>query len=125
MKPKKIENRLTTVVEAWTNLRPTKSFFGLTLEQFKAAIQPSLDARGAVDEVRNNLTAAMVQRDDADAVSWRLAQRVVAAVVADEAEGDDGEFYRTMGFVRRSERASGLIRGRRKDAEQPQMAKAA
>ena len=48
-----------------------------------------------------------------------LAQRIVTVAVADKNEGDDGEFYRTMGFIRRSERASGITRGCGKGARGP------
>ena len=35
---------LLTATRAWEMLRPGRSFFGHTLERFKQAIQPSLDA---------------------------------------------------------------------------------
>ena len=69
-----------------------------------------------------------VQRDNADAVSLPTVQRVVAAVIADEVEGNDGELYKAMGYVRRTERASGLTRGGHSVPVQPaivQVAKAA
>ena len=39
-----------------------------------------------------------------------MIDRVVKSVVADEAEGDDGELYEAMGYVRKSEARSGLTR---------------
>jgi hypothetical protein len=37
------------VLNAWTELRPAKSFANMTLAQFTAKIQPSLDARSALN----------------------------------------------------------------------------
>lgn len=114
MKYVKIDDRLAMVLESWTNLRATKSFAGLNLEEFKAAIKPSLDAREAVTVADNNYTAAIVLRDNADVAARRIVNRVVAAVVADKDEGDNGELYKAMGYVRRSERNSGLTRSKSK-----------
>jgi hypothetical protein len=111
--PSEVQNRIATIVNAWSNLRPTKSFYGLTLEQFKAAVQSSLDARNAVAEMKNNHLAATVQRATADAASLTTLRNVVNAVIADPVEGEDGELYKAMGFVRKSERASGLTRAKR------------
>jgi hypothetical protein len=33
--PKRVAAKLQKVVDAWTTIRPTKSFAGMTLEQFK------------------------------------------------------------------------------------------
>jgi len=43
--PKRTAQKLQKVIDAWTTLRPTKSFSGMTLEQFKAKVKPSLDLR--------------------------------------------------------------------------------
>jgi hypothetical protein len=39
---------LTRVIEAWERLRPHKKFAGMTLEEFKKAVQPSFDAHAEV-----------------------------------------------------------------------------
>ena len=123
--PQRTHDKFTAVVEAWTKLRPTKSFAGMTLDEFKMAIRPSLEARATIDEAEKTSAAAMVLRDNADAELLPIVQRVVFAVAADKDEGDNGELYKAFGYVRRSERASGLTRSRRKDATQPQETKAA
>ena len=124
--PKRNEDRISTLIEVWTKLRPTKSFFGMTLEEFKAAAKPSLDARSAADLAETNLSVAITQRDNADEALMPLVFRVVDAIVADKDEGRDGEFYKELGYVRRSERASGLTRGHRNNGvTQPELAKAA
>jgi hypothetical protein len=111
--PKKSEARLTTILNAWQALRPDKSFYGTTLVEFKAQVQPCLDTRATIASLENQLIAAQNQRDDADKAAIELSSHVVNAVKADPNEGEDGELYEAMGFVRKSERKSGLSRGKR------------
>ncbi|HEY0947674.1 MAG TPA: hypothetical protein VGD81_20495 [Opitutaceae bacterium] len=102
--------RLTAVVDAWTNLRPTKSFAGMTLEEFKLAIAPSVEARNRLAVANAEALAARVDRANADEKTMPIIERVVAAVLADESEGSDGVLYAAMGYVRKSDRRSGLTR---------------
>ena len=105
--PKDNGDKLAAVLKAWKDLRPTKSFAGMTLAQFTTKVQPSLDARVLIDTLNNQLTAAMDERDTADVESMKQLLLVVNAVKGDPAEGEDGELYDAMGYVRKSERASG------------------
>jgi hypothetical protein len=125
MKPQRSIDRIQTLVDVWTKLRPTKSFYGLTLDEFKAAIQPSLGARLEVAQLEIDRSAAIVRRATADEQTLALVQRIVEAVVADKDEGSDGEFYKALGYVRRSERATGLTRRNRKAANVVDLSKAA
>ena len=97
----------------------------MTLDEFKTAVKPSLDARSAIDLAETNLSVAITQRDNADVASLPLTLRVVDTIIADKDEGPNGEVYKELGYVRRNDRASGLTRRSRKDSTQPQVAKAA
>jgi hypothetical protein len=108
--PKENLDRINTVVRAWQTLRPTKTFGGLTLAQFKTKVQPSLDARATIETLEHQLTAATDQRDDSDAASLDAIKLVVNSVKGDPTETAKGEFYEALGFVRESERKSGLHR---------------
>lgn len=105
--PKEAGDKIALVLKAWKDLRPAKSFAGMTLAQFTAKVQPSLDARALLDTVNNQLTAAMDERDTADVDSLKQIALVVNAVKGDPDEGEDGELYDAMGYVRKSDRASG------------------
>ncbi len=105
--PKLTGERLASVMKAWKDLRPAKTFAGMTLAQFTTKVQPSLDARGQIDTLDNQMTAAMDERDIADVESNKQLLLVVNAVKGDPAEGEDGELYDAMGYVRKSERATG------------------
>ena len=112
--PSPIQNeaKIKKVVNAWESLRPTKSFAGMTLEQFKAVVKPSADLRKTIAELEAQLTSAQNQRETADETALAAIKLVVNAVKGDPAEGDDGDLYETMGYKRASERSSGLTRGK-------------
>ena len=105
--PKENGEKIAAVLQAWKDLRPAKTFAGMTLAQFTTAVKPSLDARDAINTLENQLIAAADQRDDADIVSMKQVLLVVNAVKGDITEGEDGELYEAMGYVRKSERATG------------------
>ena len=109
-KPQDSLARINLIESAWKTLRPAKSFAGLTLAEFQAKLQPSLAVRAEIETLDAKLKAAQNRRDDADADSLAIIDRVVKSVIADEAEGDDGELYEAMGYVRKSEARSGLTR---------------
>jgi hypothetical protein len=108
--------RLATLSNVWTELRPTKTFAGMTLEQFKAAVGPSLDARVRLELARKELKAALVARDNADQQSAVVVDRLAAAFVAEEEEGYNGVLYAKLGYIRKADRKSGLKRRAAGDA---------
>lgn len=108
--PKKNLVRIKRVLGSWATLSPEKTFGGMTLAQFQAALQPCFEARDELRALESTFTSALNRRDDADAAALALIQRVVSGVRADPSEGDDGGLYDAMGYVRRSVRRSGLHR---------------
>lgn len=116
---KRTLERITDVTRGWENLRPTKQFSGLTLEQFKAAVKPSLDIRAEMADLESRLLALAARRAAADEMSLATVQSVVHGVKGDREEGEDGELYEAMGFVRKSQRLSGLTRRRAREDVKP------
>jgi hypothetical protein len=104
---------LQKVTRAWERLRPHRSFFGHTLERFKQAIQPSLDARAEIEDLQHRLRIAIRRRNEADRRSFRILRGVVFAVQGDPAEGGNGELYVEMGYVPWWGRGRPRRRGRR------------
>ena len=109
-------DRFETFLHAWAKLRPGKTLAGLTLEQCTALIQPCRDVRSEIAEAELRLQSANARRATVDPEFEKVLQRVTNAVKADPEEGDDGDLYEAMGFVRRSVRSTGLTR-RRKEQE--------
>ena len=105
--PKDVEAKIGNVVNAWTKLAATKTFAGMTLDQFNTAIKPSVDARQAIIDLDNEMTNALDTRDDADKDSLALVLQVVDSVKGDPDYGQDSALYEAMGYIRKSERSSG------------------
>lgn len=116
--------RLNAAIDAWTNLASTKSFAGMTLAEFKLAVAPATEARNRLNKANDEALAARVDREAADEAAMPVIDRVVAAVLADETEGPDSALYAAMGYVRKSDRRTGLTR-RTAEEETPSLAKAA
>jgi hypothetical protein len=116
--PKSVKEKLERMLNAWRTLAPNKSFGGMTLAQFEAAVAPSLNARQRIQDLENQLAEAKADRDASDEVSQRKAQQVVNGVLADPEEGPDSPLYEAFGYVRESEQKSGLTRKRNKPPTQ-------
>jgi hypothetical protein len=110
--PKDTLDRITVITKAWERLRPAKSFGGMTLDQFKEGVKAMHDVRAELSDLEARVHDAKTRRVALDEAANRLAKIVVSGVKADREEGDDGELYAAMGFVRTSDRSSGLTRRR-------------
>jgi hypothetical protein len=60
------------IVSAWERLRPDMSFGGMTLGQFKAAVQPSFDKRAAVEDARYLVDLDRADRDPVAVTESRI-----------------------------------------------------
>jgi hypothetical protein len=111
--PKKTEEKIERMLNAWRTLAPAKTFAGMTLAQFEAAAAPSTAARQKIDGLETQLTDAYAERDRADEAFDARAKQVVAGVLADPTEGPDSALYDALGYTRTSERKTGLTRRKR------------
>ena len=108
--PKDAIAKIEQAVKAWTTLAPTAKFGGMSLDEFKAVVQPSQTTRDSLTTLEQQMTAAIDARDAADETSLTKVQLVVNGVVGDPVFGEDSALYEAMGYVRKSERKSGLTR---------------
>lgn len=117
--PKLTAEKLSKLVQAWQDLAPDKLFGGMSLADFKAKVQPSFDSRAAVNTAEVQLVDAITRRQDSDVESQRLMQLVVNSIKGDPDVGDDSALYEAAGYVRKSERKSGLSRNSTRTAQPP------
>ena len=103
---------VSAVTEAWSSLCPGKSFFGMTLEQYKESVKPCYDLRAEIAETQKRQKSLNAKCKDADAAALKLTKNIVHAVKADPTEGENSPLYAAMGYVRASDRSSGLKRAR-------------
>lgn len=111
--PKNTGIRLNRIINAWEEQAPTAKFSGMTLALFKEAVKASFDHRETVASCEEAASAARVSRNNADAESNDLADKVVNSVKGDPNFGEDSPLYRAFGYVLKSERATGLTRKRK------------
>ena len=105
-------DQVKQIIAGWKEIRASKTIDGQTLTQFTdAKFKPCNSARDALATLKVQKIAAVNAIKKADDAAYAAAQDIVKAVRADKSEGgDDGDLYEAMGFVRRSERKSGLSR---------------
>jgi len=108
--PRSNEQKLSTMINVWETLAPTKSFGGMTLDEFKTVTAPSRAARDHLADLEAQTTQAINDREAADTVSLAKAQQVINGVLADPTEGPDSSLYEGFGYTRKSDRRSGLSR---------------
>jgi hypothetical protein len=108
--PKTTLEKLNSVISGWETLAPDKSFGGMTLAQFKTAVKLSFDAREELRALESQVQSKQIERDNADAASLQLVQRVVNGVIGDPEEGPDSDLYESFGYTRKSQRKTGLTR---------------
>jgi hypothetical protein len=109
-KPKDFMEKFAKILSAWQTLAPSKSFAGMTPQQFEEACFPSKEMRGLIETLQAQMTQAINQRDAADDATAAKIQQVVAGVLADPAYGPDSDLYEAFGYTRKSERKLGRPR---------------
>ena len=111
---KDLATRLAEVLDAWEKMRPEKSFYGMTLQEFKHRVRPFTDALKEILDMESRVAHAVSKRDAAAPNTRDLMQGVVNAVKGDPTEGGEkGELYSAMGYIPISQRATGLKRVRK------------
>ena len=109
--PKVTEEKINALTEGWEEIAKNATFYGLTLAQFKTKMKDSMDAREKIDQLERQLAVARVESDNADPASLETIANVVNSVKGDQNYGEDSALYASFGYVRKSERKSGLTRG--------------
>lgn len=108
LSPKQQIARMEQMISAWKNLAPLKTFGGMTVEQFEEFAKPVRAKVKLLEDIDDQRTQAINGRDDALEVFFEKAQLYINGVLADPTEGKDSSLYEASGYVRSSERKSGL-----------------
>ena len=108
--PKETNDFINDVTKAWEEVAKDESFADMSLAQFKAKVKPSLDYRAEIETLERQLTAARRNRDLVDVASNTECQLVVNGIKSHRDYGENSALYKTMGYVPKDERRSGLVR---------------
>jgi hypothetical protein len=108
--PKKIIEKLETVLNAFKGLAPDKTFGGVTLSNYQTQVNSSRGSRSEIEDIDDQKIQAITKRDNTDEQSINMANLIINGVVGDPEFGPDSALYEAMGYVRKSNRKSGLTR---------------
>ncbi|HLP78104.1 MAG TPA: hypothetical protein VK327_14435 [Candidatus Paceibacterota bacterium] len=118
-------NKIEQIIKAWETLAPDQSFGGMTLAQFKTLVQPAFDLKEQKSQLDNQWTENTRRLADISRNGMDAALLVVNSVKGNPAHGENSPLYAAMGYVRKSERQSGLTRKILRATVAPQILKAA
>jgi hypothetical protein len=110
MEPGRTGTQLHRLLKQWELIAPNDALGGTTLAEFKAFIQPALDARAEISKADAGRKFWEQERDKADVPSHKEYLRIVNAIRADKKFGTSCGLYKALKYVTDDERASGLHR---------------
>lgn len=96
--------------DAWFEGAPAVNFSGIRQSDFQTSIETAAAKDSAIADLEAQLKIMRDARDDEYGELDQQRSRIGMAVAGDPAYGNDSPLYGAMGFVRKSERASGLTR---------------
>ena len=108
--PKENEAKYKRFLAALKTLAPTKTFSGITLADFVAQCEKSDAPRDAIVQIDDQRLQEEATRDTTDITTMKMCEMLKNGVIADPEFGDDSALYEAFGYVRKSERKSGLTR---------------
>jgi hypothetical protein len=108
--PKSTIEATDAIKTAWKKYAADATFAGMTEAEYEAKVKPSYDIRGQIADLENQVAQLIRDRDAADAVTDKTNQSVIKGIVGDVNYGDDSDLYGACGYVRKSDRKTGLTR---------------
>jgi hypothetical protein len=105
-----IVDRIQTFRRSWREMAPDATFAGMTLAEFEAAVSAPLALRDEIVALETQLGGKKTEKLVADMAANELLDLVVNSVRGTPGFGQDCALYRACGYVRKSERKSGLTR---------------
>jgi hypothetical protein len=106
--------RILKTIRAWETYAPRDTFTGHTLAQFKAAMQPSLDAHARVANLRQELRTLILMRNDIVWKAMRLIYRIGHSTKGSADHGPNSDLSEALGYTREAVRRSKIRRTKRR-----------
>lgn len=105
-----VSQRREQFLSSWREFAPGVTFAGFTLAQFEEESMKPLDVRKDMADAKTKLTGLKLKRQKADETMNEEMLRIADAIRADRLFGRDCEFYRSLGYVPKSEMKKGMVR---------------
>ena len=105
--------KLEETESSWETHAKGDKFYDMSLDEYKARVQLSRDARALIASLEQQLVAARSQKKDIDEENLTLEKNVAKGIAGDAKHGEDSALFEGTGRVRKSERKTGLTRKRK------------
>ena len=102
--------RIEVFQAAWLENAPTAVFAGMTLAEFKEAVKAPAELRDGLLMLAQQVERKQVESLKAIATASEVLDLVVNSVRGTPGFGADSVLYGSIGYVRKSERKTGLTR---------------
>lgn len=108
--PKELEELMDKTIIVWQTHSPDKTYGGVTLDDLKAAAAEAKKPRRRLEKIAAERKSEIGKRRQLDKAFMKKRAMLIAGILADPDEGENSPFYGACGYVRKSERKSGLTR---------------
>lgn len=112
--PKKNMELLQMTADALRELAPNTAFGGLKLADFEPFVNTCEQDRANLVDNENEGKALIVTRDTNDDIALAKRELIINGIIGDPNFGPNSPLYEACGYVRKSERKSGLTRKKKK-----------
>ena len=106
--PKDAREKFEKTVQGWSVAKPDKVYGGISLAEYMEDVQASYDIREDIAKLEELLRMKKDQRDEIDKKNLEKTERLIEIIIGEE--GRDSHIYQAIGYVRKSERKTGLTR---------------
>ena len=114
-----VHNRSLKMLASWKEETPTIESFGeVTLSDIESAYNDMLAAESSLAQSKAAVDQDRIRYNEAGAVVLEMQRKVYLGVIAQL--GEDAPILKSMGYVRKSERKSGLTRRNNSDVNLPE-----
>jgi hypothetical protein len=108
--PKKNLDLIEMTAAALREFAPDTAFGGIKLADFEPNVAACQTDRAEIVDHDNAGKGLIIKRDGDDAAALAKRELIVNGVIGDPNFGPDSALYEALGFIRKSDRKSGLTR---------------
>ncbi len=118
LSPEQQVRRIRNTIRAWEVHARRSAFSRHSLTEFKAAMQPALDAHARVADQRKQLRVSLLERNGAVRKAMELVYLIGFATRGDPEHGPNSDLYEALGYTREAVRRTKIRRARRRKRAQ-------
>jgi hypothetical protein len=116
--PKRNQEIIERAVNALSTIAPDATFKGFGLAQLAPQAERCMTPRRRIAEIATLTTEQIALRESEDETALAMIEKIIIGIIADDAYGKDSALYEAFGFVRESNRKSGLTRKKKKEVKE-------